>query len=128
MYPICDNSKINGEGLLYSLCGNLQPILSIPCPINPNMKNKNTIKTIINRIHLMLYICHKFNHILITGLWGCGAFGANPYDMAELWQEAINSSKYLPTKIVFAITIDNYSTKWGRYEQISKIFQNIKKV
>ena len=36
------------------------------------MKNKNTIDSIINRMHLILYVCHKFNKNLITGLWGCG--------------------------------------------------------
>ena len=35
----------------------------------------------VNRIELMLYVAWKYKKILITGLWGCGAFGANPYIM-----------------------------------------------
>ena len=35
MYPICDDSKINGEALLYSLCGIMKPIITIASPIKP---------------------------------------------------------------------------------------------
>ena len=92
----------------------------------PNMQNKKTINTLINRIHLMLYVCWKYNHTLITGLWGCGAFGANPHDMAQIWQDAINTSHFLPERIVFAIIIDNYSNKWGSAQLVSKLFEKIK--
>lgn len=126
MYPICDDSKINGEALLYSVCGIMKPIITIASPIKPNMQNKKTINTLINRIYLILYVCWKYNHTLITGLWGCGAFGANPADMAQIWQDAINTSRFLPERIVFAIIIDNYSNKWGNAQLVSKLIEQIK--
>jgi hypothetical protein len=125
-YPICDDSKINGEALLYSECNELYPIITIAAPINPNFQNKRTINTIINRIELMLYVSWKYKKILITGLWGCGAFGAQPQKMIDLWQEAISKSKYLPEKIVFAIMIDDLSKKWGDTRSIIKQFLSLK--
>ena len=74
----------------------------------------------------MLYVCWKYNHTLVTGLWGCGAFGANPEDMAQIWQDAINTSRFLPERIVFSIIIDNYSNKWGNANSIGKLFEKIK--
>lgn len=125
-YPICDDSRIGGEALLYSECNELHPIITIASPIKPNFQNKNTIQTILNRIELMLYVAWKYKKILITGLWGCGAFGANPYTMTQLWQEAISKSKYLPEKIVFAIMIDSMSEKWGDAKSIIKCFSDLK--
>jgi len=103
MYPICDDSRINGEAILYSKCGLMKPIITIASPIKPNMQNRKTYETIIKRMHLILYVSWKYNHTLITGLWGCGAFGANPIEMAQLWQDAINTSRFLPERIVFTI-------------------------
>lgn len=125
-YPICDDSKIGGEALLYSECNDLHPIITIAAPIKPNFQNKNTTQTILNRIELMLYVAWKYKKILITGLWGCGIFGANPYTMTQLWQEAISKSKYLPEKIVFAIMIDSMSEKWGDAKSIIKCFSDLK--
>ena len=123
MYPICEDNKINGEALLYSLCNNLHPIITLPSPIKPNILNKKTRQTIINRIHLMLYVSWKYKHSLITGLWGCGAFGADPIYMSELWKESIITSKVLPERIVFAIIQDNYTNK---YKDIIQIYNKIK--
>ena len=125
-YPICDDSRVGGEALLYSECNELHPIITIAAPINPNFQNRNTIQTILNRIKLMLYVSWKYKKILITGLWGCGAFGANPQLMVKLWQQAISKSKYLPEKIVFAIIIDWMSEKWGDSQSIIKEFSNLK--
>ena len=124
MYPICDDSKKNGEALLYSKCGILKPVLTIAAPINPNFQNKKTYDTVINRMHLILYISWKYNNTLITGLWGCGAFGANPQKMAELWQYAIDTAKFVPKKIIFSIILDGYSNKWG--SNVSDYFRKIK--
>jgi hypothetical protein len=124
MYPICDDSKKNGEAILYSKCGILKPVLTIAAPIKPNFENKKTYDTLINRMHLILYVSWKYNHILVTGLWGCGAFGANPQKMAELWQYAIDTAKFVPKKIVFAIILDGYSNKWGT--NVSEYFRKIK--
>ena len=124
MYPICNDNIINGEALLYSKCGILEPVITIASPIQPNFKNKKTTDSIINRMHLIMYVSWKYNHTLITGLWGCGAFGANPKNMAELWQEALNTAKFIPKRIVFAIIYDTYTRHWG--ENSSDYFKNLK--
>ena len=104
----------------------LHPIITIAAPPNPNFQNRNTIQTILNRIKLMLYVSWKYKKILITGLWGCGAFGANPKLMVKLWQQAISESNFLPEKIVFAIMIDSMSEKWGDSQSIIKEFVSLK--
>jgi uncharacterized protein (TIGR02452 family) len=124
MYPICNDSIINGEALLYSKCDELKPIITLASPINPNFENKKIYNSIINRLHLLLYVSWKYNHVLITGLWGCGVFGANPENMAKLWNDAINTANFLPKKIVFAIIIDKYSEKWNN---VIEFYKNIKK-
>lgn len=128
LYPIIDESKENSEALLYSICEsavNLPCVITLPAPIEPNFKNKKTIKTIINRIKLMLYIAHKYSHTLITGMWGCGAFACDPKEMIELWKYAIKTSDYVPDKIVFSILIDEYSRKWGQVSDIMDQFNAI---
>ena len=52
-----------------------------------------------------------------------GAFGANPKDLVNLWQIAINTSQFHPNKIIFAIKIDTYSNKWGTCDDIFKLFE-----
>jgi uncharacterized protein (TIGR02452 family) len=72
----------------------------------------------------MLYVAKKMGHdTFITGLWGCGAFGANPENMAELWRLAIGRSKVRPAKVVFAMVVDSYSKSHGlSIEKIVKLF------
>ena len=127
-YPIIDDTRENNEALLYSKCGDKCPIITLPSLIKPNFNKKHIRTTIIKRIEL-LYVSSIYNHALITGLWGCGAFGANPEIMAglwgcgalganpeimaELWKEAIFKSKYRPKNIIFAIYIDEYTPLRG---------------
>ena len=77
MYPICDDSKINGEALLYSKCGILKPVITIASPINPNFENKKIIgkkqsdrgtfyprrKPEDNEIDLQSRFIEKINHL-----------------------------------------------------------------
>ena len=78
----------------------------------------------VNRIKLILAVCAKYDKILITGLWGCGAFGGKPKDLADLWQEALSDSRIpKPSQIIFAIKIDDASSKWGSFEDIEKLFK-----
>jgi hypothetical protein len=133
MYPIIDEQTNiqNTEALLYSTCGSKPPIITMPAPIAPRSGNKKVMEkfqqTIIDRIKLMLYVAHKYDHVLITGLWGCGAFGLDPRELAKLWEYAINESYHVPKNIVFAIILDEYSKKWGTQEDLINMFSfNIK--
>ena len=125
MYPIIDESKPDMEALLYSTCGAKHPVITLPGPIGPNFQNKKIIRTIMNRIRLLLYVAYKHSHTLITGLWGCGAFACDPKDMIQLWDACIKTSDYVPERIVFAILMDEYSEKWGKKEDMINIFKKI---
>lgn len=121
-YPICDDK---GEALLYSHCDDLAPVITLAAPIDPNFASSDVRKSIIRRIHLMLKLSADNDNTLITGLWGCGAFGANPRRMAELWGEALATAPYKPRKVVFCILLDQYSNKWGKAEDILSYFRDL---
>lgn len=126
MYPICQDNKPNNEALLYSQCGALPSVITIAALQDPNYTKTQQWTTMVNRIKLMLAVCAKYNKRLITGLWGCGAFGGKPCDLMELWQEALADKKIAkPKEIIFAIKIDEYSTKWGSFEEMNKLFSQL---
>lgn len=126
MYPICNNYILNGEGLLYSECDDLPSVITIAALQDPNYMKKQQRQTMINRIKLILVVCAKYNKNLITGLWGCGAFGGKPIDLAEFWKEALADKTIpKPKEIIFAIKIDNASSKWGSFEDMEKLFRKI---
>ena len=113
-YPIIDNSIIGSEALLYCKCNNLQSLIALPAINSPNFKNKRTRISLINRILLLLYVSSLNNETLITGLWGCGAFGMNVEDLIDCWKDALTQSKYYPKNIVFSIIIDDYTKKYNK--------------
>lgn len=127
IYPICDNSLLpGGEGLLYSVCDNLPDVITIAALQDPNYIKKQQRQTMINRIKLILAVCAKYNKVLITGLWGCGAFGGKPVELVDLWYDALADKNIpKPQNIIFAIKIDNFSHKWGSFEDMEKIFKKI---
>lgn len=126
-YPICEDNNPGNEALLYSECSSnsvLCDVITIPALQDPNYMKSSQYQTMVNRIKLILAICAKYNKILITGLWGCGAFGGNPKDLADLWQEALSDSRVpKPLLIIFAIKIDGASSKWGSFEDMEKLFK-----
>lgn len=95
-YPICKDNTYGNEALLYSQCGDiLCDVITIPALQDPNYIKHNQRQTMINRIKLILAVCAKYNKILITGLWGCGAFGGKSNDLANLWHDALSDSTIL---------------------------------
>ena len=113
-YPIIDNSVVGSEALLYSTCEKLQPVITLPAINCPNFKNKKTRQSLINRLLLLLWVCSLKEKTLITGLWGCGAFGMSPEDLVDCWKEALKLSKYQPKQIVFTILLDNYTKHYKK--------------
>lgn len=124
-YPICKDNNPGNEALLYSQCGStLCDVITIAALQDPNYMKSSQYQTMVNRIKLILAVCAKYDKILITGLWGCGAFGGKPKDLADLWQEALSDSRIpKPSQIIFAIKIDDASSKWGSFEDIEKLFK-----
>ena len=127
LYPICKDNAPENTALLYSQCGGvLCDVITIAALQDPNYMKSSQRTTMINRIKLILAVCAKYNKILITGLWGCGAFGGKPEDLAELWQEALcDSTIPKPPEIIFAIKIDRASSKWGSFENMEKLLSKI---
>jgi len=127
VYPICVDNTPGNEALLYSQCGGiLCDVITIPALQDPNYIKTSQLQTMINRIKLILAVCAMHNKILITGLWGCGAFGGKPKDLIDLWEEALADSKIpKPSEIIFAIKIDRASSKWGSFEAIEKLFSKL---
>jgi hypothetical protein len=127
MYPICKDNKPGNEGLLYSTCGNkLCDVITIPALQDPNYIKLSDRQTMINRIKFIITICAKYKKKLITGLWGCGVFGGNPSDLAQLWRTALSDVTIpRPDEIIFAIRIDGASSRWGTFSDNEKLFKSI---
>lgn len=132
MYPICplvvNDDTVGFEALLYTDCvdAGLADIITLPAIQDPNYMKRAQWKTMVNRIKLMLAVCGMRGKKLITGLWGCGAFGGKPSDLLELWKEALaDASIPKPDEIIFAIRIDGASSKWGSYQDMEKLFNQL---
>ena len=81
-------------------------------------KNVQHIKpTLIRRIDMVLAIAKQYQHdTLVLGAWGCGVFGNDPEQVAELFMEALqNKYKNQFKKVVFAI--------YSKEERFIKPFQ-----
>lgn len=126
-YPICKNNQLGNEALLYSTCGDgFEDVITIPALQDPDYTKTSHRQTMINRIKLILAVCAKYKKKLITGLWGCGAFGGNPKDLAQLWRIALSDTSIpKPEEIIFAIKIDIASSRWGSFSDNEKLFKSI---
>lgn len=112
-YPIIEKGE-DTEALIYSeveVEREKISIITLPAVVNYQSHHRETM---IKRLLLLLYVCSINNQTLITGLWGCGAFGMRPQVLLELWQEALSRTKYIPKKIVFAVIFDAFSNKWKK--------------
>lgn len=59
---------------------------------------------------------------LVTGLWGCGAFGMKLEDLIDRRGDALGISDFQPEEIVFAILLDSYTKEYSK-EKIIELFQ-----
>lgn len=108
LYPICTRAKV--ACLVH---GTTPPVLTLPAPYRPDLSKREVRQDVVRRMHLALYVAHKMERNLLTGLWGCGAFGANPAEMAELWREALATAPAAPRMVCFCLRMDRFSKKWG---------------
>lgn len=69
-----------------------------------NVSREENRRIFSRRIHFMLRIAEE-NKVdtLITGAWGCGVFGQDPYETCELMTDAIVFYRYKISNIVYAI-------------------------
>ena len=99
-YPIIQRDKV---ALLYSRCGHLPAVITLPSIIQPNFKKRRVEDSMLERLDLLIRTAAEHGHTLITGLWGCGVFGMKPEELAQLWQTKLKETYPDPLDIVFVI-------------------------
>ena len=83
-------------------------IITCPAPnagvINDRIDSRNIMSERIKRV-LYVFKAHKHDTLLL-GAFGCGVFKNNPYDVALIFREQLESNLYRNSfrRIVFAIT------------------------
>ena len=119
MYPIIKDDRI---ALLYSSCQDMIPVITLPAIARPNLKKKHVVESMLQRLELLMYSCCLNDNTLITGLWGCGAYGMKPEELFELWEYALNENYHKPIDIVFVIQQDKYTDK---YKDLVDLFSKL---
>jgi len=121
-YPICSDDS---QALIYSVLGSDQPdIITLPALNGGNYAKSANRQIMISRTKTMLYAAR--GKVLVTGLWGCGAFGGSPDDLLTFWQHALADCHLeKPREIVFAIILDGASRKWGSAESLTSKFRRL---
>lgn len=73
-------------------------------PVNSWEDVKDEIeKVFTRRIEQVLRIMADNNHkVIVLGAWGCGAFGNDPYMVADIFKEVLQSCKFFK-HVTFAI-------------------------
>ncbi|UJR11182.1 hypothetical protein I4U23_015363 [Adineta vaga] len=83
-------------------------ILTVPAPNAGVIKDRIESRiTMEQRVKRLLYVFKAHKHdVLILGAFGCGVFRNNPFDVAMIFREQLESSEYRNSfkRIIFAIT------------------------
>lgn len=78
-------------------------VITCPAPRTP-MSEKEAMKTYIPRIKMIVFSAIEHNaKNLILGAWGCGAFGQNPFVVAQAFLKVIEDYGGYFENIIFAI-------------------------
>lgn len=91
------------------------------------LSDKVVYKAMEERIDHILYSAYE-NKIdcLILGAFGCGIFGNNPKDVAEIFKKLLDK-KYTGVFIKVVFAIPNNNSKNNNYKEFYKVFKNINK-
>lgn len=83
-------------------------IITVPAPNAGVIKDRTDSRiTMEQRVKRLLYVFKAHKHdTLVLGAFGCGVFKNNPYDVAIVFREQLESNEYRNSfkRIVFAIT------------------------
>jgi len=79
----------------------------------------NTIETIFKAP----FVWQEDTNVLILGAWGCGAFGGDPRQMAELFVRAIVSDNFGGLYKAIHFAIPRLSPTDNNYDEFLKVFQ-----
>lgn len=84
-----------------------------------NVSDAENTKYLRSRIKFLLDIAADNNvNTLILGAYGCGVFGQNPEEVANIFKEYLDSSHKCFNQVIFAIPSGNN----GNFEAFKKIF------
>lgn len=99
------------------------PYFSVHRVVRPFGASQRNSRILYERIDFLLGLCVQqgFSH-LILGAWGCGSFGQNPEEVANIFKKLLTGKyKNRYKKVVFAIPNEH-----GRnYKAFHRIFVNI---
>lgn len=76
---------------------------------------KNTMIKIRAMFNILL---ENSNTNIILGAYGCGSFGNEPKDMANIFKEVISEYKYRFENIIFAIIKDQWINNYNTFNEI----------
>lgn len=98
------------------------PNKSVACRYKMATPYENT-QALRSRIHFILNIAAEQNvDTLILGAFGCGVFGQDPVETAEIFKEFLSSTfKNVFGKVIFAIPKSNNS---NNYDAFCKVFNS----
>lgn len=86
-----------------------------------NVSNKENTEVLKSRIKFVLDIAKDNNvETLILGAYGCGVFGQNPYEVANIFKEYLETTHKCFDTVVFAIP----DGKDGNLQAFQKIFNS----
>lgn len=93
-------------------------VVTMAAPVNTH--GVNAIKILDQRIYKLLCLAEKLNHKnLVLGAWGCGAFGNEPEDVAELFRNNLGKFDCFE-HVVFAVRMVK-----GRDEKNYRVFKRV---
>lgn len=133
LYPICkkgENNTLYTENVIFKdnshdftsdvvTCAALyRPLIN-----GDNYVNEEDERITLEKMILVIHSC-KNADILVTGLWGCGAFCHPIRSVLRLWKQAMELVSAHPKEIVFCYYIDIFTLvpdKWNEEEMNSLI-------
>lgn len=85
-----------------------------------NVTDEENTKSLRDRIKFVLDIAKNMGvETLILGAYGCGVFGQDPYEVASIFKEYLDTSHKCFKKVVFAIPKGNNDN----YDAFEKVFE-----
>lgn len=93
-------------------------VVTMAAPIN--IRGINAAEILDKRIYKLLCLAEELNHKkLVLGAWGCGAFGNEPEDVAELFRNNLGKFDCFE-HVVFAVRMVK-----GRDEKNYRVFRSV---
>ncbi|AYV80934.1 MAG: hypothetical protein Harvfovirus10_32 [Harvfovirus sp.] len=87
------------------------------------MEKKYRRNTMIKIRAMFNILLENSNTNIILSAYGCGAYGNDPVDMANIFKEVISEYKYRFENIIFAIVKDQWSKNYSTFNEMFGSFE-----